>query len=100
MLKHDAGVTNPSVTFTDCNPLGSAGAAQAAAQAWKPGGSPVTTYNGLGCSFQTECVAWNAGTAPNQCAVWCYAGTWAGKVSVDTISGVCACPTSLSGPWH
>lgn len=100
MVRHDAGTGAPSAVFFDCNPAGSKAAAQAAALAWRPSGAPVTGYDGLGCSFATECVAWNAGTVPNQCAVWCYAGFLAGKVRVESISGVCLCPDSASGSWR
>jgi hypothetical protein len=100
MVRHDAGTGLPNAVSFDCNPAGSRAAALAAALAWAPSGSTVTSYDGIGCSFATECVAWNAGTVPNQCAVWCHAGTFAGKVAIDKISGVCVCPTAASGPWR
>jgi hypothetical protein len=102
VIKHDAGTGLPSAIFSDCSPLGSKAAAQEAARRWKPSGGPVTTYDGQGCSFVTECVAWNAGTVPNQCGVWCYDGAALvkGKVKIESISGVCLCPDSGSGPWR
>jgi len=98
---HDAGTGLPSAIFSDCSPLGSKAAAEAAARLWGPGGGPYVGQ-GLGCDFTTECVAWSRGTLPNECAVWCYAGQplVAGKVKVEKISAVCLCPDSGSGPWR
>jgi hypothetical protein len=63
----------------------------------------VTNQAGLTCNFSTECVAWLTSVTPStpsqSCAVWCYAGAFAGKTTV-TQSISCLCPTTSSVAWH
>lgn len=99
--RHDRGVATQEGgprSFFDCNPARSAAAANTAAVTWAPAGRPTTQVgDGTGCSFVSQCVARETATA---CGVWCYAGLFAGRFSVNTISAACLCPTEGSSTWR
>lgn len=97
--KHDAGFGGAGAVFFDCNPPGSKEAAQNAALLWAPAGH-VSSQAGNTCIFGSECVAWENATSPTACGVWCYGGTWAGKVAITTINPICLCPDASSPAWH
>jgi hypothetical protein len=96
-IQHDNGLGQP---FSDCNAAGSAAAALNAAKALDPAGAQAAGQFGLTCNFSTECVSWLTSQTPQACGVWCYAGTLAGKVSLNTISIACFCPDLSSVAWH
>jgi hypothetical protein len=72
--------------FNGCNPLGTMTreAAQAAAAAWAPTGG--TGFDDF-CSGQCYRLQ-----TTSQSAIWCFSGTFAGKVSLNTASTVPLCP--------
>ncbi|OFX19421.1 MAG: hypothetical protein A2V77_04205 [Anaeromyxobacter sp. RBG_16_69_14] len=96
-IQHDNG---QGQTFFDCNAAGSEAAALDAAKAFDPDGALAVGQDGLTCSFSAECVAWLTSGVPQSCAVWCFAGTAAGKTAV-TQSINCLCPDPIASvSWH
>jgi hypothetical protein len=89
---HDYGVGQH---FFDCLPLGtlSLASAQAAAAAWAPtGGTDYSLF------FSGDCVARQTAAV---CATWCFTGTFAGLVKLNTVSLACLSPDTSSSPtWR
>jgi len=80
--------------YYDCSALGThtRETALLAAQAWSPTGGTdyELIYSGNCLGRQTS----------NACATWCYTGTFAGRVGLNTISVACLPPTFLDPAWE
>jgi hypothetical protein len=83
-------------SFYDCNPLGTLtlASATAAANAWDIGTASfdMSATCGGGCYGRQTASA---------CAVWCYSGSFTGKVSRNDINNACLCPPqAVVGDWN
>jgi hypothetical protein len=87
-IGHDNGLGQ---RYFDCGALGaySHTTAQLAADAWSPTGG-ADSDSGTCLSRQTT----------TECATWCYAGPFAGRVNLNVLSVVCLSPTALSSSWY
>jgi hypothetical protein len=102
--RHQNFVGTPEVqTYFDCTPTGTynVGTAETAARKWSP--------NGIMLNTKLSCPALGGGSLCFQlqkplvglevgCGVWCYAGPYAGTLSV-TQTYACPCPTALGVDW-
>jgi hypothetical protein len=90
--QHDNGLGG---SYFSCTPLNSllSTDAQAAALSWSQQGTDQTVAGG----FIGTCYAWQT---TNACAVWCYNGTFPGRVKLNTISIACIGPDALSPLWN
>lgn len=86
--------------FWDCLPLGTYDLTQAlrAAQTWQAVGDFVSGPE-LHCESES-CAGWRTAAA---CGVWCYGEVGdplRGRVSLDTQTSACVCPTGASPSWN
>ena len=81
-------------SYYDCGALGTYTlvTARLAAAAWAPaGGTDTEPFFGGNCFARATATA---------CATWCYTGTFAGRVNLNTISVACLPPTTASSAWY
>jgi hypothetical protein len=81
--------------FSDCVPLGTYNAAQAA-KACAAAGAGACSPNTVLCgNADMECT-----TTANTCMCWTYAGTTAGRARASGAGVVCQCPTATDPLWN
>lgn len=90
-------------TYYDCNPafVWTLSAAQTAAWAWAPGGNQITPTQSCPAAGGSLCLVWQKpiGALDIGCAVFCYAGPFAGVATV-TANYTCPCPTEQRKNWY
>jgi hypothetical protein len=81
-------------SYYDCGSLGTftLDTARLAAGAWAPTGGTDS-----GQVFSGDCLSRSTASA---CATWCYTGTFAGRVRLNSISISCQSPDSTSPFWN
>ncbi|MBI2394446.1 MAG: hypothetical protein HYV09_33050 [Deltaproteobacteria bacterium] len=103
--KHSNGAGQ---TWFDCVPLGTHDFTQAGAarQAWtstRTGTPAVGTVQCGSGSDRSDCRAAQYTTGAVGCGVWCFEGSWKGKMHVNTSTSGCYCPggsVGTSGTWN
>lgn len=95
--------TASEMTYYDCNPpfVWTVETAENAARAWAPGGNRITPTQSCPAVGGSLCLVWQRpiGAAQNGCAVFCYAGPYAGAATV-TSDFTCPCPTTQQIDWY
>jgi len=102
--RHQNFVGTPEVqTYHDCTPTGTydVTTAREAARNWAPSGNLISSAQSCPTvGGGSLCVIWQKPLVGLDvgCGVWCYAGPYAGTLSV-TQSYACPCPTALGVDW-
>jgi hypothetical protein len=81
-------------TYTDCAPLGTYNADEAA-KACAAADAGACTENTILCAnAPMEC------TSGNPCMCWTYGGTTAGRARASGAAAICQCPLATDPPWN
>ena len=95
--------TSAEQTYFDCNPpfVWTLGTAQTAARAWAPAGNQITPTLSCPTVGGSLCLVWQKPILASDigCAVFCYAGPFAGAATVTT-DYTCPCPTQQRIDWY
>jgi len=102
--RHRNFIGTPGVqTYFDCTATGTYDVvtAETAARQWAPNGNRITTTQSCpAIGGGSLCVVWQRPLVGTEvgCGVWCYAGPYAGTLSV-TQTYACPCPAALGVDW-
>jgi hypothetical protein len=80
--------------FSDCVPLGTYNAAQAAKACAAAGAGACSPNTALCGNADMDCT-----TTANTCMCWTYAGSTAGRARASGAGPICQCPTATDPPW-